>query len=269
MKLVTIFILVLSTQLLFAQSKPTEPKSWTEEWRPTISNLIGPVFTNKLLGKPLEIKKIDTLVLPKIPVIKEDAKSSEVYNKKPDKIVLTQEVEATYHFSFLSEMYEVTRLSNPSQEDFSRMMTVLSQGGSREGVYHALVLDSVYAQLETIDKPVKDPAAEFAIYFYKIYINKKISAENLKQMNMYSLKRLIAEKALDLLDAFGENREDMEKWYAILSSDFAIRFPKVWTNKLRQNPSKEFHKKWASKAPIQHIKSELLIKIHTAFNSLM
>lgn len=269
MKLAIIFVFLIISQTAFSQSTPSAEKSLIEEWRPTIVKILGESFTEKLLGKAPVVVKPDEVPMPKIPVIKDDAKSSDVYNKKPDKVIMPKEEEEKYHYSFLEELYDATRMAVPSKEDFSKMMTVLSQGSTREGVYHALVLDATYAQLESIDKPVKDPAAQFAIYFYATYINKKITAESLKGMNMYSLKRLIAEKALDQFDAFGENREDLEKWYAVMSSDLATRFPQVWTGKLRKHTSKLIHKKWASKAPIQHIKSEVLIKIHKAFNSLM
>lgn len=267
-----IIVFLLYSFAAFSADAPKAPEemSLVEQWRPMITNIFGESFANKLLGKPLEIKKIMTdIQIPKIPIIKDDARSVDVYNKKPDKIILKPEDEEKYHFGFLEELYEVTRQAKPAQDDLRKMMNTLNQGATREGVYHALVLDAAYAQLETIEKPVKVPASDFAIYFYNTYVAKKISADSLKGMNMYSLKRLIAEKALDVIDAYGDNREDIEKWYACLSSDLATRFPQHWNNNLRKNTSKAVHKNWASKAPLQHIKSEVVIKIHTAFNSLM
>lgn len=270
MRLGIIFFLVFSINVFSADVPQTEPLSLAEEWRPTIAKFFGEGFAIRLLGKAPEAKKpIVDLQMPKIPLIKEDARSTDVYNKKADKVILPPDEEAKYHYSFLEELYEVTRQVKPSEDDFKKMMNTLSQGATREGVYHALVLDAVYAQLESLDKPVKAPASDFAIYFYSTYIAKKISADSLKNMNMYSLKRLIAEKAIEMIDAFGDNREDMEKWYAILSSDLATRFPQHWSNNLRKNTSKSLHKTWASKAPLQHIKSEAVIKLHTVFNSLM
>jgi hypothetical protein len=272
LKLGIILILAFSIQAFSAGiAKPEEVQvSLVEKWRPTISKFFGEEFTIKLLGKIPEIKKVSVEIqMPKIPLIKDDARSADVYNKKADKITLHKNEEEKYHYSFLEELYEVTRQTKPNQEEFQRLMNTLSQGATREGVYHALVLDAAYAQLENSVKPVKDSAADFTVYFYGIYIAKIISPEGLKKMNMYSLKRLVAEKALDMIDAFGDNREDLEKWYAVLSSDLATRFPQLWSNKLRKSNSKAVHKNWASKAPIQHIKSETVIKIHMAFNSLM
>jgi hypothetical protein len=262
--------LFFSFNVYSADAPKTEEKSLVEEWRPTITKFFGESFATRLLGKSPELKKIVVdIQMPAIPQIKSDAKSTEVYNKKPDKIILKPEDEEKYHFSFLEEIYDVTRQTKPKPEDFNKMMNTLNQGATREGVYHSMVLDATYAQLEALDKPVKTPAVEFAIYFYKMYIAKNIAADSLNKMNMYTLKRLIAEKAIEMIDAFGDNRNDMEKWYAILSSDLATRFPQHWNNALRRNTSKAIHKNWASKAPVQHIKSEIVIKIHMALNSLM
>jgi len=270
LRLVIILLCALSIQLLHAQAQKPPSISLVEQWRPTITKILGEEFTKKLIGPPpVIIKPEDAIVLPKIPVIKVDVKSAEIYNKKPEKIILKKEEEENFHFTFVTELFEATRMVKPTEEEFNQMMTVLSQGGSREGVYHSLVLDSKYAQLESIDKPVKDPAANFALYFYDTYAGKKIAVENLKKMNMFSLKRVVAEKAIDIIDAYGDNREDIEKWYAVLSADLATRFPQVWTNALRKNTSKLAHKKWASKAPIQHIKSSVYLKLHAALNSLM
>ena len=270
MRLGIFIILLISTNVYSADVPIPEEKSLIEEWRPTITKFFGESFAIKLFGKSAEEKKsaID-FPMPAIPQIKTDARSADVYNKKPDKIIWKAEEEAQYHYSFLEEVYEVTRQTKPKEEDFNRMMNALSQGATREGIYHSLVLDGAYAQLESLDKPVKVPASEFAIYFYSMYIAKQISADSLTKMNIYTLKRLIAEKAIEMIDAYGDNREDMEKWYAVLSSDLATRFPQHWDNKLRKNTSKVLHKTWASKAPIQHIKSEAVIKLHMAFNSLM
>jgi hypothetical protein len=269
-----IFLLVFSFKAQCAGSPKQEEVALVEVWRPTISKYFGEAFTIKLLGKKIETAKdnaglVSLGIMPKIPTIKDDARSMDVYNKKPDKIILKPEEESKYHFAFLEELYEVTRQVKPSDEDFKKMMNTLEQGATREGVYHSLVLDSSYGQLESVYKPVKAPASEFAVYFYSTYFAKKVSADNFKTMNMYTLKRLVAEKSIDIIDAFDDNRGDLEKWYAYLSSDLATRFPQHWSNKMRKSTANEVHKIWASKAPIQHIKSEVVIKIHTAFNSLM
>jgi hypothetical protein len=182
---------------------------------------------------------------------------------------LKPEQEEKYYYAYVREIFEVTRQTKPNDDEVAKLMNILSQKGSREGIYHSLVLDSVYGGMENYDKPIKSNAADFAVYFYGRYIGKKVAKENLKGMNIYSLKRLVADKALDVMDAYGDNREDLEKWYAVMSSDLASKFPLVWSGKMRKDTSSQNHKLWASKVPLQHIKSEMLIKIHGAFNSLI
>lgn len=237
--------------------------------RPTLLKIIGEKWTARLIGLPLEEKTSNSIVFPYLPKIIYDTKSVTIFKKKKDKVILAPELEAKFYYIFIKEIYNATRQAKPNDDDISIKMNILSQGGTREGIYHSLVLDSTYGGMENYDRPLKSNAADFAVYFYDRYIGKKILKENLKGMNIFTVKRLMADKALDIIDAYGENREDLEKWYAILSSDLASKFPMAWTSKLRKETSALIHKSWASRAPVEHIKSESLIKIHTAMNTMM
>jgi hypothetical protein len=271
LRLTIIFLLALSIHLLHAADTKESNQSVVEKMRPTLMKLIGENWTVKLIGSaPVETPAPDTgIVLPKIPAITQTATSSSVYSKKPDKVSLKPEVEEKFYYPYIKEIFEVTRQIKPNDDEAAKLFNVLSQGGTREGVYHALVLDSVYAGMENYDKPVKGNAADFAVYFYEKYLGKKVEKESFRGMNIYTLKRFAADKALDIIDAFGENREDLEKWYAVMSGELASKFPQVWASKLRKITNSREHKAWASKVPIQHIKSETVIKIHAAFNSMM
>lgn len=270
MRLVLIFVLALSLHLLHAEDLTNKNvMSFAEKIRPTLLNLIGERWTVKLIGNHSEKKEDNAIPLPKIPALSSDARSVTIFNKKEDKIILKPEQEEKYRYIYIKEIFEATRQLKPNDDEVAKLLNVLSQGGTREGVYHSLVLDSTYGGMENYDKPVKSNAADFAVYFYGRYIGKKIAKESLKGMNIYSLKRLVADKALDVIDAYGDNREDAEKWYAVMSSDLASKFPTLWTGKIRKDTSSLNHKAWASQVPLQHIKSETLIKIHSAFNSLM
>lgn len=270
MRTILIFLLAVSIHIIEAQEvADTKEVSFVEKIRPTLEKILGTSFTMRLIGKP-EIAKVDeSFLLPAIPKIIYDARSTAIYNKKPDKIILNPEVENKYYYAYIKEVYQATRQTKPNDDEITKLMNVLTQGGSREGVYHSLVLDSVYGGMENYDKKVKVNAADFAVYFCNKYVGKKIEKESLNGMNIYSLKRLIADKALDIIDAYGENREDIEKWYAIMSADLALKFPSIWTGQMRKDVSVRNHKSWASKVPLQHIKSETLIKIHGVFNSMM
>ncbi|MBC7539207.1 MAG: hypothetical protein H7281_10325 [Bacteriovorax sp.] len=270
MRLALIFILALSLHILHAQDSSSQKTiSFAEKMRPTLMKVVGERWTTKLIGSAPEVKIDNSVVLPALPKLLVDARSTAVFDKKQDKIILKPEMEEKYRYAFVKEIYEATRQTKPNDDEVGKLMNVLSQGGSREGVYHSLVLDSSYGGMENYDKPVKSNAADFAIYFYGRYIGKKVAKESLKGMNIYSLKRLVADKALDIIDAYGDNREDLEKWYAVMSSDLASKFPSVWSGKMRKDTSSIDHKLWANQVPVQHIKSETLIKIHGAFNSMM
>ncbi|MGZ3788154.1 MAG: hypothetical protein ACXVLQ_06500 [Bacteriovorax sp.] len=270
MRLALIFVLALSLHILHAQdSSSNKDVSFAEKMRPTLMKIVGEKWTFKLIGAAPEEKMDEGVVLPAIPKISEDARSTAVYEKKQDKVVLKPELEQKYYYAYIKEIYEATRQLKPNDDEVAKMINVLAQGGSREGVYHSLVLDSSYGGMENYDKPVKSNAADFAVYFYGRYLGKKVSKESLKGMNAYTLKRLIADKSLDIIDAYGDKRDELESWYAVMSSDLASKFPQVWSSKLRKDTSSLHHKVWASKVPIQHIKSETLIKIHSAMNSMM
>lgn len=268
MRLALIFVLALSLHLLHAQdSTSTKQLSFAEKMRPTLMSVFGEKWTVKLIGEAAPIS--DAIMLPTLPTLTADARSTAVYSKKKDKVTLKPELEEKYYYPYVKEIYEATRMLKPNDDEVAKMMNVLSQGGTREGVYHSLVLDATYGGMENYDKPVKSNAADFAVYFYGKYIGKKIAKESLKGMNSFTLKRLIADKALDVIDAFGDNREDLEKWYAVMSSDLASKFPQVWSSKIRKDTSSVHQKNWASQVPVAHLKSETLIKLHTAFNSMM
>lgn len=270
MRLTVIFVLALSIHLLHAEdSKNQKSESFAEQMRPKLMSLIGEKWTIKLIGETQVVKIDNSIILPALPKLLSDARSTEIFNKKGDSITLKPELESKYHYAYIKEIFEATRQTKPNDDEVAKLMNVLSQGGSREGVYHSLVLDSAYGGMENYDKPVKNNAADFAIYFYERYIGKKVLKESLKGMNIYSLKRLVADKALDIIDAFGDNREDLEKWYAVMSSDLASKFPSTWSGKMRKDTSSINHKSWAHQVPLQHIKSETLIKLHGAFNSMM
>ena len=50
--------------------------------------------------------------------------------------------------------------------------------------------------------------------------------------------------------------------------EFARDFQYAFLNDVRQSKSYDYHLNWAEKVPRQHMKSEIIIKIHRVFNSL-
>lgn len=254
--------------MLFAdEHKSTQEKSFVENMRPKMMKFLGEEWTVKLIGAE-KIIIVDEVPMPTLPKIDDNAKSTAVYDKKQDTISIKPEIEQKFNYAFIKELFEATRQTKPNDDELGKMMNVLSQGGTREGVYRSVVLDSVYGGMENWDKVVKKNSADFAVYFYEKYLGKKIALKSFEGMSIYTLKRLVTDKSLDMADAF-TSRDEMEKWYANMSSDLALKFPNVWANSTRKNSSPSFHKLWASKVPAQHIKSEIIIKVHSAFNSMI
>jgi hypothetical protein len=93
--------------------------------------------------------------------------------------------------------------------------------------------------------------------------------ENLSGLNLFSIKRILTEKALDIMEYYEVNNlEHLNQWYAIFSSELSSEYAPLLKSQLRRDNRYEYHLEWAKKMPIQHIKSEFIIKFHTVMNGL-
>lgn len=240
-----------------------EETIWQKRGRFIVEKTLGTEWSEKIFGK----KKVE-YKLPEIPYVDEDAKSMDVYkNKYVEKIKIDKEKSLRLNIAYVSELFDVIKERKGTGSEVSSWINVIDQGGSREGVYRAMVLDRDYQGMENYDKLVSTAGAEFAHRFSKRFAAVEINEETLKKINFYSVKRLVTEKALEIVDAF-KNEEDLHQWYAVLSHEFARDFQYAFSNDVRQNNSYDYHLNWAAKAPRQHMKSEIIIKIHRVFNSL-
>ena len=234
--------------------------------RPPMEKYLGQKISDDFLG-PLP----GQIILPQIPQLESDAKSTKTYKKRSvKKLNISKEKEEKLNYLFLKELFQVVRNIKPDENDIMPWLNTLNQGATREGIYRAIVLDGYYVDLENINRPIQTNLKEFSIYFFEKYFNLSMPQSTLKKINGYTLKRVITSKSLDLIDVYKDtSEEDLYNWYAVLSSDLAQRFPNIWKSKIRGNDDKMTHKTWASKVPIQHIKSEVLIKIHSIINSML
>ena len=62
--------------------------------------------------------------------------------------------------------------------------------------------------------------------------------------------------------------EDLYQWYSVFSSELAKDYDMLLKAPVRKDPRLEFHLKWAESMPVQHIKSEFIIKLHKVMNGL-
>lgn len=259
-KFISIFVLTI----LMIPTIASAETSITEKFRPFLVSVLGAERTQKLIGKDPNVSEV---TMPVIPLVDKSATSLKVYQKAADVNKVDPEVEAKFNYAYILEVFKATRQQEPNENDIAKTMNILSQGGTRSGVYRSLVLDATYGGMENWPRPVKKTSAEEAISLFKTFINKEYKLKNFEGMNVFTLKRILTENFLEVADAF-EKREELEAWYAVFSSDVAKKYPTMWQNDTRKNTSALFHQEWASKVPVEHIKSELIIKLHTLFNTI-
>lgn len=239
--------------------------------RAHMAKMLGEDVATKVLGE--EKRKVR---LPDIPQVNSDATSTSVYQNKNRAMEkqgdefnkLSLEQKRKYRVAFIQELYQVTRNSEPKEGDIIKFLNVLEQGGTREGVYRAITLDSVYASLESYEEAPESALEDFAVEFGEKYLARRFDRSAMSKLNQWSIKRIIVEKALETMDVLADKPEDLRAWYAVFSAELASKYPSVWKNKVRQNQSDEYHLNWAKGAPFQHIKSESIIKLHEVMNFL-
>ena len=267
-KLIIVLGLIVSMQAFAAEL--LEP-AWKTRIRSFITSFAGVQWSEKVLG--IEPKPEPEVLLPEIPRIEKKNTNIESYTKKTKEPTefdkLPAERKRQYDFEFLKELFAVTRKTEPRDEDLANWLNTLEQGGSREGIYQALVLDEVYVALENINEKSSDRLREFSLNFSQKYLGQTFKQGSLDQFNLYSIKRIISEKCLDLMEIYEtKDLDSLYRWYAVFSADIAHEYEPLLKSKIRKDPSAKFHYEWAKGSPVQHVKSEFIIKLHVVMNGL-
>lgn len=231
--------------------------------RPYSQKVLGNEWTVKIFGKQANI------FMPSIPKVDKNPQSMQEYKLVGDKIQLSVEKKKKYDYLFIEEIYQVTKNTTAANSEISNWLNVLEQGGTREGIYRAVVLNDDYRGLENFDKIVSEAVVNFSIFYMDKFLSKKVAASKLTDVNFYTLKRVVVGQTLDIVDALMKNPYDLYDWYAIFSIDLIEYFPHLYKNKLRLNKNSEFQREWAVSAPEQFIKAEIIIKLHMALNASM
>ncbi len=268
-KLIVILSLLLSFNAL--AQEVTEP-SWKIKIRSLMTKVAGAEWSNKLLGD-VPVPPEPEVLLPEIPQVIKKSTDVGSYARQPkgptefDKLPL--ERRRQFDYKFIEELFLVTRKTDAKDEDLSNWLNTLDQGGSREGIYQALVLDEVYNGLESIGGQPTKKLLDFCLKFSQKYLKQTFKADSLKQLNLYSLKRIFTEKGMDLLDYYEvKDLDALYRWYALVSADMAKDYSPLLQSEIRKNPSAKYHYAWAQSMPIQHVKSEFIIKMHAVMNGL-
>lgn len=262
-KLIFIFAITFSF-FAFSQQEPvTLSTQLKEKSRSFIASVLGEELALTLFGE-----SIDSLELPAPPTLEKDARSMGVQSELNTNN-LTPEQWKKYNYNYVNELFEVVRQSRPNANDIAQWMNVLEQGGKQEGVYRALVLDQTYAGLENFPRDMNEEVISFTIWFMKTFNNKEYKKEQLIGVNFFSIKRIVAERTLEIIDALGQRSpDDLYDWYGVFSGEMARRYPEIFINEIRKNQQMNYHAAWAQTMPEQIIKAETLIKLHMVFNFL-
>ncbi len=246
-----------------------------EKLRPTMTQLLGEGLTSKLLGPAPVVDEEPGLELPALPELTRKNTDASVYAVDSDLRKQGKEFDALpvekrrgYEVAYIKELFIATRRAPAKDTDLAKWINVLEGGGSREGVYRGLVLDEVYATLESFEEEPSEKLLSWTLAFSAKYLGLSFKEEVLKRGNLFFIKRVIGEKVMDMLDALEAKPEDLRVWYAVFSAELAKSFPEVWGETLRAKKDPEVHRQWARKAHLQHIKSEVIIKLHSVMNKL-
>lgn len=269
MKKLTVILGLLFVFNVFAQE--VQEPSWKNKIRTLISQTVGEKWSDKLLGKLPET--VPEVVMPEIPQQVKNNTAVESYEKiqkEPTEFDrLPRERKRQFDYKFIEELFMVTRKTEAKDEDLSNWLNTLDQGGSREGIYQALVLDEIYNSLESIEEKPTKKLLDFSLKFSQKFLNQTFQPDGLNQLNLYSLKRILTEKALDLMEYYETKDLDaLYRWYAIFSADVAKDYQPFLKSPVRQDTSAKYHYQWAKSMPVQHVKSEFIIKMHAVMNGL-
>lgn len=264
------FLILLLSLVSFSAFAQTSEPSWKASLRNLISK-INPNAAEYFLGKPPVPPA--PFEMPEIPKnFQKNTDTSTYYRVEKEATEydrLPTERKRTFDYKFLEELFMATRKSEPRDEDLSNWLNTLDQGGSREGIYQALVLDDVYATLENMEESPTDRLINFSQNFASKYLHLNYDPKVLRKNNLYTLKRTLTEKGLDLMEYYeSKDLDSLYRWYALLSAELGREYSPLLQNDVRKDPTPEFHYAWAKSMPLQHIKSEFIIKMHTVMNGL-
>lgn len=268
-------ILTALLSLVVTNSYAFDLDEYKEKLRAPMAKMLGMDRTNSILGAKAT-ENSNSITLPQIPEVKLDAKNENFYDNKTSSVYsqgddynkLSNEEKRNFRIKFLNQLYFATRNSNPKQSDLLKSLNVLEQGGNREGVYRSVTLDQTYMALEQYEDIPSDALINFVRYFSPKYLRKTYEDASLRKLNLWSLKRLLTEKCLELVDVLAKKPDDLYRWYAVYSAELATNYPELWKSKTRANTSDQYHYRWAKKVPFQHIKSEIILKNHLLMNYL-
>jgi hypothetical protein len=267
MKKLSLTFFLLVSAFSYGGSFTDKFSDYGDKLRPFVKKFLGKKRTDKIFGE-----EKSGISLPPIPNVKRDARNIDLLKKKKRKgsiKKLSPEKKRRYDLAFIREVSKITRNLKSKNDEDQRWLNVMSQGGTREGVYRGIVLDDRYKRLERGRYPVGQKVAEFSVYYANNFLSQDLKLSAVSSSNFYTLKKVLVERSLEVLDSFPSNKDDIYDWYAVFSGYLARKYPNLWKNRLRKNKNLKSHKAWSKNVPEQHLKSEVIIKLHKTFNYIL
>lgn len=251
--------------LLFVVSCQNE--NLKETLRDHSLQLFGEELTTKLFGKSQNIS------MPQIPELKYEAHNLNLNDQKKHTLDhpyykgLGDEKYQTLNYQFLKEVSLAVRNIAIEQVELQNFMRTLSQGASREGVYRSMVLDPYYQSLEQNRITMNDDSRVFMERVLNAFVGRKVNNEVLKELPLYTAKKMLVEKLLEVVDAY-QDEEEFHRWYAYLMHNLVESHPKAFTHNYRKTSNIKWNYEWAQKMPRDIVKSEVFIRVHMVMNYL-
>ncbi|MBP5297244.1 MAG: hypothetical protein J6Y94_07945, partial [Bacteriovoracaceae bacterium] len=114
---------------------------------------------------------------------------------------------------------------------------------------------------------------DFAIAYGEKYLGVSYTADDLAQVDFYTLKKELVEKTLRLIDLLlteknDQARQNLASWYGVFSAQMAEDYPQLFTDPVRGQKSKSMHRQWALDNDLSYVYSEVIIKLAKILNTL-
>ncbi|MCT4643316.1 MAG: hypothetical protein N4A33_13575 [Bacteriovoracaceae bacterium] len=234
-----------------------------------LSSILPKTYIEKIFGKEQSNK---TISMPVILKINKTGTDSSFYTKGLmdkkisafDKLSVLEK--RKYRIGFINDLFRSVLKAQASDAQMSSLLSRLEQNAKREGIYRSLVSNNLYMSLEENPTTASENLVNFTLSYAKKYLGKKFKKELIANSNKYTVKRIIADQTLDLIEAYSNRPDDLYAWYANFSSEISKKIN--WKSKLRAVDDIFFHYRWAKKNNFDHIKTEVTIKLHYLGNYL-
>ncbi len=211
-----------------------------------------------------------------------DPKSAQTDTPKPqsdEEFISNAAKNAKANAEILHEIFQVVFIREPKDRaDFGNWVDTLNQGASLEGVYNGLIHSADYRKMEVaspgasvealrifgeelalLEKELPQPSANLSPILASNYSKQFIGS------SVFTLKRLIGEEALKVVEVKSEYREKLALWYSKWVTHMIQRNVDFGVS-LRNKVDEPFHYKFVLDSSEDRVKWEILNRLHRVLN---